>query len=199
MGGPNFDSGMEFATETGLKTGAELDDMIEKASFSAGTAILDQVTIEDDGAGVARVKAGGIGSSHIAADAIDDTHIQDDAIGAEHIQDDAIGADQLEDIPVSVDTESTYPTQTWHEVTVMSMVTAWGTDDNAVTNTQLHLEMADDGVGTNTVTLNKSQKSTPAVGGFVDNVSGVIPKGKFFRVQETGYNNLGVRVVQIGV
>lgn len=72
-----FNAGYDFSTATGLKTGQNLADIIELATFAVGTTALDQSTLEDDGAGAARVKALGVNTVHLADNAVTTSKIPD--------------------------------------------------------------------------------------------------------------------------
>jgi len=123
-----FVEGHTFTGETGLKTGANLDDLIKKASFAAGSDALDQTTLDDDGAGAARIKDGGVDTTQLAdgcfsADATGLAKMEDgflsadaggrakmadgflsaDATGRAKMANDFITADQLADDAVEVD------------------------------------------------------------------------------------------------
>lgn len=75
----NLVRGVQFDGATGIKTGAQLEDLVTLASFAVGSEMLDQTTIEDNGAGKARIKALGVGTSHVAANAITDAKIRQGA------------------------------------------------------------------------------------------------------------------------
>jgi len=66
----SFTPGLAFTAATGLKTGANLDDLVALALFAAGSPALDQVTLDDDGAGAARIKAGGVDTAQLATGAL---------------------------------------------------------------------------------------------------------------------------------
>lgn len=76
IGADNFVRGYQFSGETGAKTGDDLEDLVTQAEFAAGSGALDQTTIEDDGNGKARIKAGGITSVHISDNARDSVGVQ---------------------------------------------------------------------------------------------------------------------------
>lgn len=75
----NFVRGIQFDGATGQKTGADLEDLVTLASFAVGSEALDQTTIEDNGAGKARIKALGVGTAQVAANAITDAKIRQGA------------------------------------------------------------------------------------------------------------------------
>lgn len=81
--GDNFIRGYDFATATGLKSGANLEDLVTLAKFAAGSDALDKITLEDNGAGAARVKALGIGTSHLALLSVDTPQIAAGALSAD--------------------------------------------------------------------------------------------------------------------
>lgn len=66
----SFVVGEAFDGETGLKTGAQLEDLVAEALFAVGSPALDQVTLEDDGAGAARIKDGGVDTDQLADEAV---------------------------------------------------------------------------------------------------------------------------------
>lgn len=75
----NFTKGFTFDGATGQKTGNDLEALIEDASFAVGSAALDQTTLDDDGAGKARIKALGVSTAKIAANAVTDAKIRQGA------------------------------------------------------------------------------------------------------------------------
>jgi len=75
----NFVRGAQFDGATGQKDGATLEDLVTLATFAVGSAALDQTTIEDDGAGKARIKDLGVSTAKVAANAITDAKIRQGA------------------------------------------------------------------------------------------------------------------------
>ena len=61
----NFIKGHTFDGAVGLKTGAELEEMVEDAVFAPASGALDQTTVEEDSNGRARLKDLGITGSKI--------------------------------------------------------------------------------------------------------------------------------------
>jgi len=87
----SFTRGYTFDGATGAKTGADLEDLVTQAMFAASSPALDQTTLEDDGAGAARIKAGGVDTAQIATGAL-----SADATGLAKMEDDYFsGADGL--------------------------------------------------------------------------------------------------------
>ena len=93
----NFEVTETFDGETGLKTGAQLEDLVAEAKFAVGSDALDKTTLEDDGAGKARIKAAGVDTAQIAADAVDKTKIAADVAG------DGLGQNADGSLEVNVD------------------------------------------------------------------------------------------------
>jgi hypothetical protein len=63
----SFEPGEPFDGEQGLKTGAQLENLVRLAVFKALSGALDQITLDDDGSGKARIKDLGVSTDKLAA------------------------------------------------------------------------------------------------------------------------------------
>ncbi len=98
-----FNAGYDFANAAGLKTGQNLVDLVEQAGFAVGTTALDQSTLEDNGAGAARIKALGVGTSYLKDGAVTEAKINDSAVTEAKIDDSAVTENKLADGAVTTD------------------------------------------------------------------------------------------------
>lgn len=62
----NLTGGHDFSTASGLKTGQELEDLVEKAEFAPNSGMLDQITISQDGDNKAQVADEGVDTTQLA-------------------------------------------------------------------------------------------------------------------------------------
>lgn len=114
MAVPKFTAGETFAGETGLKTGQQLEDLVENAEPTANlvdgsTLELDStdkhIKVKDSGIVAAKIADGAVTTAKIAdanvtadkinADAVDGTKIADDSIDSEHYVDGSIDEEHL--------------------------------------------------------------------------------------------------------
>jgi len=93
----SFVEGKDFSSETGLQSGDDLNDLVTQATFAPGSPALDQTTIEDDGTGAARVKAGGIDTNELATDAVEAAKIKDGEVTHPKLATDAVEVDNIKD------------------------------------------------------------------------------------------------------
>ena len=87
----NFVRGETMDGETGLKTGAQLEDLVTEATFAVGSGALDQTTLDDNGSGKARIKAAGVDTAQLAASAVETAKINNDAVDKDKIAADVAG------------------------------------------------------------------------------------------------------------